>query len=114
MQPWKKQELPLGRLPVRSGYPQCVSEDSRDLAQAFGTLEKVEQATEEELTAIQDVGEIVAQSITEFFSFAENKLMIDRLLGRWGTSPCSGWTFGRSRFTGMDRGGHGDIAFPFP
>ena len=37
------------------------------------------KATEEELVAIPDVGVIVAQSITEFFSFPENMEMIDRL-----------------------------------
>lgn len=76
----KSKSCPLDAFLFALGIPNVGRKTARDLAQAFGTLEKVEQATEEELTAIQDVGEIVAQSITEFFSFAENKLMIDRLL----------------------------------
>ena len=76
----KSKSCPLDAFLFALGIPNVGRKTARDLAQAFGTLEKVEQATEEELTAIQDVGEIVAQSITEFFSFAENKLLIDRLL----------------------------------
>lgn len=76
----KSKSCPLDAFLFALGIPNVGRKTARDLAQAFGTLKKVEQATEEELTAIQDVGEIVAQSITEFFSFAENKLMIDRLL----------------------------------
>ena len=62
------------------GIPNVGRKTARDLAAAFGTLEKLEKATEEELVAIPDVGDIVAQSITEFFSFPENMEMIDRLL----------------------------------
>lgn len=61
------------------GIPNVGRKTARDLAAAFGTLEKLEKATEEELVAIPDVGDIVAQSITEFFSFPENMEMIDRL-----------------------------------
>lgn len=82
------------------GIPNVGRKTARDLAQAFGTLEKVEQATEEELTAIQDVGEIVAQSITEFFSFAENKLMIDRLLAA-GVHPHAAAGPSEGPLTGM-------------
>ena len=40
----------------------------------------------EELTAIPDIGDIVAQSVVEFFSFPENRRMIERLLGA-GVAP---------------------------
>lgn len=40
----------------------------------------------EQLIAIPDVGEIVAQSVTEFFAFPENREMIDRLLAA-GVKP---------------------------
>ena len=68
------------------GIPNVGRKTARDLANAFGTLEKVMAATTEQLTAIPDVGDIVAQSVVEFFSFPENRMMIDRLLAA-GVKP---------------------------
>ena len=62
------------------GIPNVGRKTARDLAAAFGSLDKVKAATTEELIAIPDVGDIVAQSIVEFFSFHENVRMMDRLL----------------------------------
>ena len=61
------------------GIPNVGRKTARDLAQRFGTLENLKNANEETLTAIPDIGEIVAGSITEYFSFPENNQMIDRL-----------------------------------
>lgn len=96
----KSKSCPLDAFLFALGIPNVGRKTARDLAQAFGALEKVEQATEEELTAIQDVGEIVAQSITEFFSFAENKLMIDRLLAA-GVHPHAAAGPSEGPLTGM-------------
>lgn len=41
---------------------------ARALAEHFGSIDALSKAGEEELTAIQDVGAIVAQSIVEYFS----------------------------------------------
>ena len=53
---------------------------ARDLADTFGTLNALQEASEKQLLAIPEVGAIVAQSIAEFFSFYENRDMIRRLL----------------------------------
>lgn len=76
----KSKDCSLDAFLFALGIPNVGRKTARDLAAAFGTLEKLEKATEEELVAIPDVGVIVAQSITEFFSFPENMEMIDRLL----------------------------------
>ena len=68
------------------GIPNIGRKTARDLANAFGTLAKVSEATQEQLVAIPDVGDIVAASVTEFFSFEENRVMIDRLLAA-GITP---------------------------
>ena len=62
------------------GIPNIGRKTARDLANTFGTLRKVQEATLEQLVAIPDVGDIVAQSVVEFFSFPENREMIERLL----------------------------------
>ncbi|MBP3647321.1 MAG: NAD-dependent DNA ligase LigA [Clostridia bacterium] len=68
------------------GIPNVGRKTARDLAQHFGSLEAVEKASAEELTAIQDVGDIVAASVVEFFSFHENIEMVNRLLAA-GITP---------------------------
>lgn len=82
------------------GIPNVGRKTARDLASAFGTLEKVQNATLEALTAIPDVGEIVAQSIIEFFSYAENQEMISRLLSA-GVKPQEADGKAEGVFTGM-------------
>ena len=62
------------------GIPNIGRKTARDLAQHFGTLEKLKEADQSELTAIPDIGDTVAASVTEYFSFPENIQMIDRLL----------------------------------
>ena len=76
----------LSRFLLAVGIPNIGRRTARDLAEHFGTLEKVEQATEEELLAIDEVGQTVAQSVTDFFSFPENQRMIRRLLAA-GVAP---------------------------
>lgn len=62
------------------GIPNVGRKTARDLAADFGSLDTLSATTEERLTAIPEIGGIVAASIVEFFSFAENREMIDRLL----------------------------------
>ena len=62
------------------GIPNVGRKTARDLAERFGSLESLQDATLEQLTAISDVGDTVAASVIEFFSFHENRDMIDRLL----------------------------------
>ncbi|MEA5016007.1 MAG: NAD-dependent DNA ligase LigA [Candidatus Limiplasma sp.] len=68
------------------GIPNVGRKTARDLAAHFGSLEKVEQAELQQLTAIPEIGGIVATSIVEFFSFPENLEMVNRLLAA-GVQP---------------------------
>ncbi len=68
------------------GIPNVGRKTARDLADTFGTLDKLAEAAEEQLTAIPEVGAVVAQSIIEFFSFQENLAMVRRLLDA-GVTP---------------------------
>lgn len=82
------------------GIPNVGRKTARDLAQFFGSLEKLKAATAEELTAMPDIGEIVAGSITEYFSFPENLSQIDALL-RSGVTPKEPEHAGDGVFSGM-------------
>lgn len=52
---------------------------ARTLTQAFGSMEKLMQATEEELTATPEIGPKIAQSIRVFFDNADNRALIAQL-----------------------------------
>lgn len=82
------------------GIPNIGRKTARDLATAFGTLERLSGAASEELIAIPDVGDIVAQSVTEFFSFKENRRMIERLLEA-GVTPQEAKGKAEGVFSGM-------------
>ena len=82
------------------GIPNVGRKTARDLAQAFGSLENLKKATAEQLTAIPDIGEIVAGSITEYFSFPENLQLIDRMLEA-GIRPVEPEHAGEGVFSGM-------------
>lgn len=82
------------------GIPNVGRKTARDLAATFGTLQKVQEATLEQLVAIPDVGDIVAQSVIEFFSFPENREMIARLLAA-GVRPQEAAGKAEGPFTGM-------------
>ncbi len=82
------------------GIPNVGRKTARDLAQRFGTLERLKAADEEALTAIPDIGEIVAASVTEYFSFSENNQMIDRLIPA-GVHPKEMVAASEGAFSGM-------------
>lgn len=82
----KSRQCTLDAFLFAVGIPNIGRKTARDLAQHFGSLDAVKAATVEELTAIPEVGDIVANSVVEFFSFHENIEMIDRLLDA-GVSP---------------------------
>ena len=73
---------------------------ARDLAQRFGTLEKLKAADEAALTAIPDIGDVVAASITEYFSFPENNQMIERLFAA-GVRPAEVQAAANGVFSGL-------------
>ncbi len=82
------------------GIPNVGRKTARDLAQHFGTLEKLKQADETALTAIPDIGDVVAASIVEYFSFPENNEMIDRLFAA-GVKPAETQAASDGVFSGM-------------
>lgn len=69
----------LSRLLFAFGIRQVGQKAGKVLAQRFGTLEALEQATLEELTAIPDVGEITAQSLLEWLGSEQSRHLIARL-----------------------------------
>lgn len=82
----KSKEMSLPAFLYALGIENVGTKTAADLAERCGSLEKIMQASVEELTAIEDIGEVVAGSIKDYFSDAENVKMIGRLLAA-GVKP---------------------------
>lgn len=62
------------------GIPNIGVKTARDLAERFGSMDALRAATAEELTGMDDVGEIVAESVRGFFADPANRRLVDALL----------------------------------
>ena len=69
----------LSRLLCAFGIRQVGTKAAKTLAAAFGSLDAIMNASEEELTAVPDVGAITAKSIRDWFSSPQSRDLIERL-----------------------------------
>ena len=69
----------LERLVFGLGIPNVGEKTSKVLAMKYETLDKLMNATFEELNSIPDIGEIIAKSITDYFENEKNKQIINEL-----------------------------------
>ena len=76
----KSKDCELDAFLFAIGIPNIGKKTARDLMEHFGSLDSLMQADEDELTALDDVGGIVAASITEFFADEDNQAFVRRLL----------------------------------
>ena len=82
----KSKDCSLGAFVFAIGIPNVGSKTARDLARHFGSLDAIRSAGSEELMAVQDVGQVVADSIIAFFADSSISAQVDRLLAH-GVSP---------------------------
>lgn len=75
----RSKSQPLERLLTGLSIGQIGEETARDLARVF-SIEKLRNASHEDLVAIEGIGSIVAESIVAWFKNADNSAMLDRLL----------------------------------
>jgi DNA ligase (NAD+) len=89
----------LSRFIFALGIRHVGEHTARLLATAFGSLENLEKATEEELLNIREIGPQVAKSIVTFFQNPENLAVIERLLAA-GVEPAGEEKKTGGRFAG--------------
>ena len=82
----KSKTRKLGAFIHAIGIPNIGVKSARDLAERFGSVEGIRNASRDELLSIDDVGEIVADSILGFFADEANIRMVDALLAA-GVNP---------------------------
>lgn len=76
----KSKDCELDAFLFAIGIPNIGKKTAYDLMAHFGTLEALMGASEQELEDVEDVGGIVAASITEYFADEENCRFVNRLL----------------------------------
>jgi DNA ligase (NAD+) len=77
---------PLWRLIFALGILHVGETSSRELANHFGSIDALMNASEDELQRIPDVGEVVGASIHQFFQEPHNRELIARLK-KFGVAP---------------------------
>jgi DNA ligase (NAD+) len=75
----KSRDTTLPRFLFALGIPDVGEATALALAQHFGTLEKLMDASADEVQKVQDVGPVVAQEVYEFFAAEDHKKVIEDL-----------------------------------
>ena len=90
----------VSRLIYALGIRQVGAKTGKVLASTFGTLDKLMEASVEELTAVPDVGAVTAQSIADWFAQPQARHMVERLR-QAGVNFESKRVMSDTRFAGM-------------
>ena len=72
-------KVPFERVLFALGIRYVGETTARDVARHFGSIDALSAASKEELLAVPDVGEVIAESIYTYFRSPENLAEIDRL-----------------------------------
>ena len=72
-------ENSLERLIFALGIPHVGAKTAKILAMHYETMEKFKNASQEELTQIPDIGEIIAKSIIDYFNNNHNNAIVEEL-----------------------------------
>lgn len=76
----KSTEQPFDRVLFALGIRFVGKTVAKDLAKAFGSLAKLQNATSEELLAVDAIGPRIAESVVDFFSNPTNQHIVQRLV----------------------------------
>ena len=84
----KSKENDLWRLLFALGIRQVGAKAAKVLAQRFGTLENIQRASLEELTAVPDIGGITAGNIKSWFERPLNQTLVEELVAAGLNTKC--------------------------
>lgn len=92
----RSKQQDVSRLIYALGIRQVGAKTGKVLASTFGTLDALMAASLQDLTDIDDVGQVTAESITDWFAQPQSQQMIERL-------RVAGLNFESKRVTSNDR-----------
>ncbi len=83
---------PLNKFITALGIRHVGAQTATALARKFGSLDKLMEAGEEDLLEINDIGDVVAESILAYFADEENVKLLEEMrgLGAWPTEEKAG------------------------
>ncbi|MBQ3537014.1 MAG: NAD-dependent DNA ligase LigA [Clostridia bacterium] len=96
----KSKENDLSKLIFALGINHIGEKAAKLLSVHFGTLEKIMNASKEEILEIEGFGMVMAESITEYFSLSETRELMERLVS-YGLNTKSLAEMKDERFKGM-------------
>ena len=96
----KSKNQDLSRLIYAFGIRQVGQKAGKILASQFKTLEALQNATLEDLTAVDDIGEITAKNILDWMASPQSRHLIERLKEA-GVNMTAAEQGSDQRFTGM-------------
>ncbi len=73
---------PLSRLLFGVGIRHVGAQAAQLLARHFGTMDALAQATAEQLGAVRGIGDIIAQSVGDYFADTTSRRLVERLRAR--------------------------------
>ncbi len=76
----KSKKAELANFIFALGIDGVGKKTAKDLAKRFGTLQALASATQAELSAVSDIGEVIASDVAAFFADEDNKEEINALL----------------------------------
>lgn len=82
----KSKDIPLERFLLALGIDGVGKVAAKDLAKAFGSIQNLQSASKEQLIELENVGEITAEAIVNWFSDQNNLAEIDALISA-GVQP---------------------------
>jgi len=75
----KSKEIPFGRVLFALGIRYVGETVAKKLAEKISSLDRLKEATEEELVSIEEIGYKIASSIISWFSNNDNLILVERL-----------------------------------
>ena len=105
----------LARLLYALGIRHVGERTAKDLARHFGSLECLQQASEEQLLQVPDVGPVVAQSVQEFFRQPQHIELLAQLRAvglHWPETVGAGAGFGLAAPEGSPAAGPDQVPAP--
>jgi DNA ligase (NAD+) len=74
----EKKKVPFARFLYALGIRHVGEETAQALAHAFGSLERLRQASEQQLASQHDIGDVVAHSIVDYFAEKDSQSLLDK------------------------------------
>jgi len=75
----KSRDTTLARLIYGLGIRHVGEHVAQVLADHFGSIERIQDASDEELSSVPEVGPVIARSIAKFFAQPENRAVLEKL-----------------------------------